>query len=325
MAIALAAFIFATALSYHQLTGRGLLASDFQYALRAALRLLAGGDPYDDPTTRYGLPYPFDARFPYPLNAALLAVPFTGLDPYFAGAVFVGIGSALMAFAVTRDSLWRLSFFLSPSYFVAASVANWSPIIVASAFLPSLYPLAIAKPHIALPVFITRPNARGYLLCLAMLALTLLVMPDWPVRWVRSLADQVPGKYAMPLAVPLVVPVAIALLWWRYAPARFLLMMAVTPQHPFFYDQLLLWLIPATLRQSLTLSAVTWLGYLSWSWWDGGDVFLAYTPHGPSLEFTAPWYYLPALGLVAWQVRFEPLSRAIRAFQQRRGARDHPA
>jgi hypothetical protein len=332
--------VAAAGFALHQLSGRGLLASDFQYDLRAAHQLLAHGDPYADPHDIAGteplaprvlpalpgsLPYPLDARFPYPLNAALLAIPFTVLDPYVAGAVYVGILAGLMAFALTREGYWRLAAFASPSYFVAASVANWSPLIVAAAFLPLLYPFAIAKPNIALPVLVTRPHRLGYVLCAGVLVLTIAVMPDWPLRWASSLASQVPGKYLVPLAVPLVLPVLLALFWWRHSPARFLLLMAITPQHPFFYDQLLLWLIPKTLAQSLALSAATWVGYLSWSWWDGGDALLAFTPHGPSLDFTAPWWYLSALAVVAWQMRLEPLPRLLAAIRTRRRAADRSA
>ncbi len=56
--------LLATLFAYHQLTGRGWLASDFEYSLRAARRLLEGLNPYTDPTSRPGLPYPFDAQFP---------------------------------------------------------------------------------------------------------------------------------------------------------------------------------------------------------------------------------------------------------------------
>ena len=68
--------------------------------------------------------------------------------------------SALMAFAVTREGLWRLTLFLTPSFFAAASVANWSPLLVAAAFEPVLFPLAIAKPTLAAVVMLNFPNRR---------------------------------------------------------------------------------------------------------------------------------------------------------------------
>lgn len=294
-------FVASGLFAYHQLTARQFRASDFEYALRAATRVMAGGDPYADPAARSGLPYPNDARFPYPLNAALLAVPLTPLDPYVAGALFVAALSALMALGVTRDGLWRLSVFLSPSYFVAASVANWTPLIVAAAFLPLLYPLAIAKPNLALPVLLEHPSARGYALAAAVILVSLAAVPTWPLGWLGSLADQ-HGKYVVPLAVAGVVPVLLALLWGRMRSARLLVMLAAVPQHAFFYDQLPLWLIPRTIGQSLALSAATWAAYLAWPWTGaGGDPLIAYTPLIPTLAFTGPLFYLPDLGIVAWQ------------------------
>ena len=133
-------------------------------SIPAARRLLAGLDPYNDPQVGPGLPYPFDAQFPYPIFAALFAVPFTVLTSYAAGAFYVGLISALMAYAVTRAGWWRLTLFLSPCYFVAASVANWSPLLLATAFLPLLYPLAMVKPTLATPVMANYPSPLGYLL-----------------------------------------------------------------------------------------------------------------------------------------------------------------
>ena len=40
--------------------------------------------------------------------------------------------------------------------------------------------------------------------------------------------------------------------------------LALVPQLPVFYDQLLLWLVPSTLWRSLALSACSWVGYLLW-------------------------------------------------------------
>jgi len=299
--IALIAGILTTVFAYHQLIGRGALASDFQYDLRAAERLLQGLDPYNDPTTRYGLPYPFDAQFPYPLFAAMLAVPFTPFPDYLAGALYVGCLATLMAFAVTRDGVWRLVIFLSPSYFVTASVANWSPLLIAAAFLPTLYPLAIVKPTLALPLMLNRPNWRGFLLCLPMVVFSFVLMPDWPWRWLSSVANQPSGKYLMPILFPPGLLLIATLLWWRRRSARLLFFFSLIPQHPFFYDQLLLWLIPQTVRQSLALSGAGWLAYFGWFWLDGGDPLLALTPHGPSLHWIVPTFYMPALCLVAWQ------------------------
>jgi hypothetical protein len=317
--VALIVGLVSTLFAYHQLVQRGWLASDFEYDLRAARDLLQGLNPYNNPSSHFGLPYPFDAQFPYPLFAAMFAVPFTLFSSYVAGSLYVGCLSAVMAYAVTRDGWWRLSIFVSPCYFVAASVANWSPLLVASAFLPVLYPLAIVKPTLVAPIMVNYPSIRGYLLCVVMTAASLLVFPSWPWHWLSSVANQPGGKYTMPLLVFPATLVLVAAVWWRKRPARLLVMLAAVPQHPFYYDQLLLWLIPQTLRQSLALSLSGWAVYLLWSLHDPTfRPLLAYTLHGPSLQWTAPVMYLPAFILVAWQAREEARKKEAGAIRHRR-------
>lgn len=43
-----------------------------------------------------------------------------------------------------------------------------------------------------------------------------------------------------------------------------MLTLALVPQLPLFYDQLLLWLIPSTVWRSWLLSALSWVGWFMW-------------------------------------------------------------
>jgi hypothetical protein len=54
----------------------------------------------------------------------------------------------------------------------------------------------------------------------------------------------------------------LALLRWRRPEARLLLALAIVPQSILFYDQLLLWLVPATMRQSILLSLLSILALI---------------------------------------------------------------
>jgi len=54
----------------------------------------------------------------------------------------------------------------------------------------------------------------------------------------------------------------LALLRWRRPEARLLLALAIVPQSILFYDQLLLWLVPATMRQSVLLSLLSVLALI---------------------------------------------------------------
>jgi hypothetical protein len=315
--VCLAIGLAASLLSYHQLASRSLEASDFSYPLRAARRLIAGLDAYNDPTAGPGHAYPHEAQFPYPLPAALIALPFVALPPYAAGAAFIGLSSSLLAYGCTRQGWKCLGIFLSPSYFVALSVAQWSPLAVAAGLLPALLPLAIAKPNSAFPPALGRPRLQAWLWCGLPLLLAELASPGWIPRWLDSFSTQPAGRYLPPATVPLVGPLALvaslgmAIMAYqtpnrrRRTSLRVLLATLVVPQHPFFYDQLTLWLVPETLGQSLILSASAWAAYLAWFGQHGGVPSLALTAQGPDLAWTMVTFHLPALTLAAWQLRRE--------------------
>ena len=74
-----------------------LNALDFTYAWRAARHLVEGGNPYDH---MVHAPYTQGGPFLYPLPAAIVAVPVARLPVATAGAVFIGVSVALMAFAM---------------------------------------------------------------------------------------------------------------------------------------------------------------------------------------------------------------------------------
>jgi hypothetical protein len=77
------------------------LAKDFSYPWRAARALLAGQNPYE--VMRAVGEYPFNSGLLYPLPAAIVATPFANLRPEIAGAIFVGLSSALLGEA--RDKV----------------------------------------------------------------------------------------------------------------------------------------------------------------------------------------------------------------------------
>src|SRR5437899_5670709 len=146
-------------------------AADFTWAIRAAQHLLAGKNPYDTPLQQY------------PLTAALFGLPFVWLRPEVAAAAFYGLSSALMAFGLSRHGFHRLLVFLAYPYWAGILTAQWSPLILASAFFPLLLPVTMAKPQIGLPVAVTHLTRRGVVACLVVLLATLLWMPRWPVWW----------------------------------------------------------------------------------------------------------------------------------------------
>ena len=250
------AFIAYFAMSTHPMH----LAKDFSYPWRAARILLDGNNPYQviQPT---GL-YPFNARFYYPLPAAILAIPFASLRPAVAGALFFGLSSALLAFAILRDCPHRLPIFLSAPFVHAATLGQWSPILVAAALMPSLQFVLAAKPTVGLAAWAYRPSWRGIIGCGVLLAISLIVFPRWPIEWRAAMPTGV--KYQGPATTLMGAFLLLGFLRWRRREGRLFVALSLVPQLPVFYDQLLLWLVPSTLWRTLALSACSWIGYLAW-------------------------------------------------------------
>uniref|UniRef100_A0A831TG60 DUF2029 domain-containing protein n=1 Tax=Thermorudis peleae TaxID=1382356 RepID=A0A831TG60_9BACT len=306
--LALVIGLASTVLCYYNLVQRDQLASDFTWPWRGAMRLLNGQNPYDDPKLSPLFPYPFDAPLYYPMPALLVALPFTALPAELAGALFFGISSGLLAYGISRSGLHHLPLFLSAPFYVAAVVAQWSPLITAAAFLPALLPFAFAKPNVGIPIVLSFPHRRGLILSAFVLGLSLLIMPRWPLEWLENVTTS-HHQYRIPLTVlpgPLLL---LALVRWQRPAARLLLLFSLIPQRLWFYDQLSLWLLARSARESMLLSAASWVGYWGWRLLPDGDLRL-----GTSPETAAPWVvaciYLPALLVVLFR---EPSRRVLRA------------
>jgi len=247
-------------------------AADFGWALHAARYMLAGKNPYDTPLQQY------------PLTAAIFAMPFVWLRPEVAAASFYGISSAALAFLITRDGYHRLLIFLAYPYWAGILTAQWSPLILASAFLPWLLPATLAKPQIGLPIALTHLSWRGIAACVAAVLLTLALMPRWPWLWIGQFRYYSHFFPILVLPGPLLV---LALLRYRRREAWVLFLAALMPQR-WFFDSFTLWLIPKTRRELL------WTGFLSW----GAGIWRWYRVPQTFLEvgrWTVCFVYLPML------------------------------
>jgi hypothetical protein len=250
-------------------------AADFRWALHLAQRLLARQNPYDTPLEQY------------PLPAALFALPFVRLQPETAAALFYGLSSAALALGLTRHSYRGLMIFLAYPYWAGMLAVQWSPVIAASAFFPLLLPLTMAKPQIGLPVFLTHASRRGVVLSLIVGALTLAIMPKWPLIWLGQLRHY---EHFIPLLVlpgPLLL---LALFRYRDRDAILLLLAACMPQR-WFFDAFILWLIPKSRRE------IVWTVFFSW----GAGLWRWYhVPHSFAEvgAWTAVFLYLPMLAVV---------------------------
>jgi hypothetical protein len=265
------------------------LAKDFSYPWRAARALLAGQNPYE--VMRAVGEYPFNSGLLYPLPAAIVATPLANIRPEIAGAIFVGLSSALLGWAMLKDCPYRLPIFLSAPFVQAAILGQWSPLLTAAALMPTLQAFAAAKPTVGLAAWLYRPSRRGIIGALILAAIAFIVLPGWLGDWLSVTSTT--NKYRGPATTLMGAFLLLGALRWRRREGRLFVAMSLIPQLPVFYDSLILWLIPSTLWRSFALSAASWVGYLAWY------------PHHASPaqnEIAFPWLvftiYAPALVLL---------------------------
>jgi hypothetical protein len=192
-----------------------------------------------------------------------------------------------MAFGLSRDGYHRLLVFLAYPFWASLIAVQWAPLLMAAAFLPWLLPAALAKPQLGLPLALTAGTKRGLLACAIVLALSFLVMPRWPWFWTRWFHEYVRFIPFLVLPGPLL---ALAALRYRERDARLLLLMAAVPQR-WFYDMLLLWLIPKSRREILATVGLSWLVGI-WRWY--------HIPQNATqvARWTVLFMYLPMLVVV---------------------------
>lgn len=254
LAVAIVAGAFTLALSRHTPT----LPPDFGVTWRGAQALLAGADPYA--SVGPGRRFAFDFPLLYPMPAVLLDLPLAALPADVARAIFAAATFGLAAFGLTRRAWYPLAALTSSAALGTLVVTQWSAAMLAAATLPAMAWLAAAKPNVGLAIAAAWTTRRQWawgvggalLLCVVGLAL----VPGWPIEWLHALP--LAPHIRSPLSIPGGVLVLLALLRWRRAEARLLVMLACVPHTPAYYDALPLFLVPSSLREALLLSALTW-------------------------------------------------------------------
>lgn len=222
----------------------------------AARVLLGGGNPYE--TLPNGAPYFIHDPFMYPLTAAVGATPFAMVPLPLSHALFVGVGSALMAWALAPRGWHLLLVFLSFPFVMAANLGQWSPYLVAAMLVPALGWMVALKPNLGLAAVAYRPGVSTIVGGGVFALLTLVVMPAWPWEWLASIKGGAP--HPAPLFTMYGAPVALAALRWRHPEARLLLAMSALPQTSMFADQLPLFLVPRSRKELMVLVLTSGIG-----------------------------------------------------------------
>jgi hypothetical protein len=274
---------------------------DFLYPWTAARLFLHGSDPYTAMSVSPPAAPPFDEPFFYPFTTVLAVIPFARLSLSLACGLFFGLSSALLAFLITRDGLWRLHIFASSSFVVAATLTQFSPLMMVMAFVPAAGFVAALKPNLGAALIVRRPTLWAVMSCLILIVVSLAFFPSWPAHWLAALSHRgrAIGVHGVPLLERGGFLLLLALIAWRRPAGRLLLAMSIVPQQLFFYDQLPLWLIPRTRNESIVLTASSQLALILWYLLrvEGESAVRSAYP------FVLTLLYLPALLLVVRQQR----------------------
>jgi hypothetical protein len=278
--------------------------TDYEYLWRAA-RLWSGGvDPYlVKPRAAWLHLWPlFDPLF-YPLPAVMVVGLFAGWTLAISQVVFVSVITALLAWRLSRHALWPLLIFLTPSFWMAAFIGQWSPWLTLAALTPGAGFLLACKPTLGLACFCYRPTWRAFLSGAVIMTISLALMPTWPWEWLRNL--EWVQRHPPALLTPGGFVLALAALRWRQREARLLLAMACVPQLLFFADQLPLFLVSRTRREAILFTAV---GVVVGAIWVSRH-FMRYAAVQLSGPYVLLACYLPALWIVMRRpnVESEPL------------------
>jgi hypothetical protein len=267
---------------------------DFWFPHAAARALVEGWNPY---RVAVGSPrWPPSVPNFFPLPAAVIALPVAWASLPVAGGAFMAATGGALAWRLTREGLVRALVCCGGSYLMAARFGQWAPLLCLVALTPGAGWLAAAKPTIGLAMFAPRPTRRGILLAVAFGAGCMLVLPTWPLDWLRVLrGGDAYGLHLVPVATVWGWPVLLALARWRRPEARLLLALACVPQMPLFYDQVALGLVA---RSRIEIVAFTAVNFVTWVLWL--NVLRDWTPASQlaALPYFVAGTYLPALLLV---------------------------
>ena len=136
---------------------------------------------------------------------------------------------------------------------------------MAVSLVPALQGLLILKPNLGAALFLSRPSWFGIAGGLAVAAVSFVVVPTWLGDWLRTIGPHGTAFHRPPIVFGFFGPLLLlAALRWRRPEARLLLLMACVPQFPFFYDQLPLWLVPQSRRESVILSLFSFAAFFTW-------------------------------------------------------------
>ena len=251
----------AFAMHYIRPSGNGGL-SDFSGIWYGSGMLLHGDNPYTviGPGRAIDLP----SHLYYPGPALVAVAPFTMLPVGLAGAVFICISAALLAYGATKDSWYLLPMFVSVPFMNAARLGQWSIMLTAALFLPWLAFLAAAKPQTSLPVLFGARSSKTILAAVVgaalLTAVSFILLPHWASAWLAELTTS--EHFRPPIFSLGGAAILLVLLKWRRPESWLILSAACVPQTWYPYNALILLAVACTYREACILSLLSSAGWL---------------------------------------------------------------
>ena len=268
--------------------------SDFDNLHIATRGLLAGKDPYAA-VVASGIGYPLF----YPLPACLLVLPVAWLPLPLARVGWAALSAGVFTLAAQRYGRGLPVALLSAPFLNAIVLGQWSPLLPAAVAFPLLGCVWAAKPSLGAALFVSFPSRRALGSALAIVVLSLMILPGWPRSWLAALQA---SNHKLPILQPGGFLLGLALLRWRTREARLLLALACIPQTIGFYEVLPLFLIPRRRREAYLLAvlsyAAAFISALLFPWPPGAAIEIVRAHRWPVLLALV---YLPTLVLVLAQ------------------------
>jgi hypothetical protein len=213
--------------------------------------------------------------------------PFGVLSNRVAVSLFTALGMAFLAWGLERGPLFRRWMLVSAPALQNVLLGQWSPWLTAAVGLPWLGVVWAAKPTIGLALFAGWPSRWAFFGGLAVLVLSLLLLPHWPADWLTALRST--PQYMAPVQRPGGALLLLAFLRWRRPEARLLGVLSLMPHTAGVYESLPLLLIPQSGKRFAVLLGLQYLA-----------AFLAYTVVSPG-NLGGMLIYLPCLWMVLKQ------------------------
>jgi hypothetical protein len=294
--VALVIAAAAAAVNYFRAAEKGGV-SDFTPVWYGAKMLMHGENPYllIGPHRLIQTPTPLV----YPAPAFVTVIPLTVLSFPAAGAVFVFLSTALLAWGITADGWHRLPIFPSVAFLTSAQLGQWSILMTAALFIPAVAFIAVAKPQASLPI-VGSTSSRRIVIAAAiggviLIATSFALLPDWPVEWLKLVGST--DYFTPPILRMGGILVALVLVRWKRREAWLVFIAACLPQTWYPYNGLLLLAVAETYREACFLSLFSSAAWMA--------VYLFVPGQMRSEETRATWSavllatsYLPAVIIV---------------------------